>query len=291
MTKAGRQVGFIGLGRMGTAMAANLLKAGHRVTVWNRSPGKDGALLAAGATRADTPAAAAQGDAVLSMLSDDRAVEAVAFGPDGIADAPAPHLSHSTISPALAERLAERHRGGFISAPVFGRPQAAEAAKLFMIAAGPPALIERVEPLLAAIGQRTFRVGERPADANVVKLSGNFMIMAAIEALAEAMTLAEKNGVARGTLLEVLTGTLFGSPVHQTYGDILARDAFAPAGFPAPLGLKDMTLVDGIAAASRVPMPILAVVRQQLLDTIANDGEEVDWSGIALAVRRGAGLA
>jgi 3-hydroxyisobutyrate dehydrogenase-like beta-hydroxyacid dehydrogenase len=259
------------------------------VTVWNRSPGRDNALVEAGAARAATPAEAAQGDAVMTMLADDHAVEAVVFGSDGIADAPALHISHSTISPVLADRLAEAHAAGFISAPVFGRPPAADAAKLFVVAAGTSALVERAEPLLSAIGQRTFHVGERPALANLVKLSGNFMIMAAIESMAEAMTLAEANGVERAAFLDVLTATLFDAPVYRTYGDMLVKDAFHPAGFAAPLGLKDMTLVDQAASAARVPMPILGVVRQHLLDAIANEGEDVDWSAVALAVRRGAG--
>ena len=284
------KIGFLGLGQMGRAMAANLVKAGHDVTVWNRSPGKDDDLIAAGARRADCPSDAAQGEVVLSMLADDRAVEAITYGRDGINDAPAIHVSHSTISPALVDRLTESQQGRFISAPVFGRPVAAEAAKLFVVAAGDAALIDRCEPFFSAIGQRLFRVGDRPSMANVVKLSGNFMIMAAIESLAEAMTLAERSGVERQALLEVLTGTLFGSPVYQTYGDILVRDAFKPAGFAAPLGLKDMTLTDQVASAARVPMPVLGVVRQHLLSAIANDGEDVDWAGIAGAVRRRAGL-
>jgi 3-hydroxyisobutyrate dehydrogenase-like beta-hydroxyacid dehydrogenase len=283
------RIGFVGLGQMGSAMAANLLKAGHQVAVWNRSPGRDRALVAAGATRAATPAEAAAGEVVLTMLADDRALEAVAFGPDGLVGAPALHLSHSTISPVLADRLADAQAGGFVSAPVFGRPPAAEAAKLFVVAAGQAERIDRCEALLSAIGQRTFRVGERPALANIVKLSGNFMIMAAVEAMAEAMTLAEANGVERAALLEVLTSTLFDAPVYRNYGAMLVDDAFTPAGFAAPLGLKDMTLVDAAAVAARVPMPTLGVVRQHLLDTIANEGEAVDWAAIALAVRRGAG--
>ena len=133
------------------------------------------------------------------------------------------------------------------------------------------------------------RIGEAPPTANLVNLSGNFMILSAVEAMAEAMTLAEKGGVSRDTLLEVLTGTLFGAPVYQTYGDILVEDRFHPAGFAAPLGLEDMNLVDAAATASRVPMPVLGVIRDHLRTTIAQEGEEIDWAGIALAVRRSAG--
>ena len=282
-------VGFIGLGQMGSAMAANLVKAGHHVTVWNRSPAKAVDLVAAGATLAETPAAAAHGDVVMTMLADDSALEAVVYGDDGILNAPALHVSHSTIGVALADRLA-RDSDRYISAPVFGRPPAAEAGKLFVVAAGADDLIDRCEPLFEAIGQRVFRVGARPSAANLVKLSGNFMIMAAVEAMAEAMTLAEKGGVDRATLLEVLTGTLFSAPVYKTYGDMLVADAFKPAGFAAPLGLKDMNLVDAAASTSRTPMPLLGIVRDHLRTAIALEGEDVDWAGAGIAVRRAAGL-
>nr|WP_255476089.1 NAD(P)-dependent oxidoreductase [Antarcticirhabdus aurantiaca] len=288
--KKNMKVGFIGLGQMGRAMAGNLVKAGHEVTVWNRSPGRDEALVAAGAKRAATPAEAAQGDVVMTMLADDKAVEGVVFGENGIADAPALHVGHSTISPALADRLTQAHGGAYVSAPVFGRPPAAEAAKLFVAAAGPEEHLQRCAPLFEAIGQRVFPLGDKPSAANVVKISGNFMIMAAVESLAEAMALAEKSGVERAQLLEVLTGTIFGAPVYANYGAMLVEDRFKPAGFAAPLGLKDMTLVADAAAKARVPMPVLGVVRDHLLDAIANEGEDVDWAGVALAVRRGAGI-
>lgn len=287
------KVGLIGLGQMGSAMASNLLKAGHDVTVWNRSTGKADALVDAGATEVATPAEAAQGEVVMTMLADDHAVEAVVYGDGGIVGAPALHISHSTISVALADRLTADHPEvqGYISAPVFGRPVAAQSAKLFIVAAGPSPQIDRCEPLFDAIGQRLFRVGERPSAANLVKLSGNFMIMAAVEAMAEAMSLAERGGVDRHALLEVLTGTLFGAPVYQTYGEILVNDRFRPAGFAAPLGLKDMNLADAAATASRVPMPLLGIIRDHLRAAIAQEGEAIDWAGAALAVRRSAGLA
>jgi 3-hydroxyisobutyrate dehydrogenase-like beta-hydroxyacid dehydrogenase len=287
------KVGFIGLGQMGAAMAANLLKAGHDVAVWNRSPEKTEPLVEAGARRAVSPRDAADGEVVMTMLADDRAVEAVVYGADGILDAPALHVSHSTISIALAERMATEHatHAGYVSAPVFGRPAAAEAGKLFVVAAGDARLLDRCTPLFDAIGQRVFRIGDAAPAANLVKLSGNFMILSAVEAMAEAMTLGEKGGVARETLLEVLTGTLFGAPVYQTYGDILVEDRFRPAGFAAPLGLKDMNLVDAAATASRVPMPGLGVIRDHLRAAIAQEGEDIDWAAIALAVRRGAGVS
>jgi len=273
-------------------MAANLLKAGHDVTVWNRSAAKADALVEAGAIRAERPVDAAQGDVVMTMLADDQAVVDTVFGEGGIAGAPALHIGHSTISVALAERLTadQGNDGGFVSAPVFGRPPAAAAGALFVVAAGADERIDRCEELFAAIGQRVFRVGDTPSAANLVKLSGNFMIMAAIESMAEAMTLAEKGGVDRAMLLEVLTGTLFGAPVYKTYGEILVEDRFTPAGFAAPLGLKDMNLVDAAAGTLRTPMPVLGVVRDHLRTAIAQDGPNVDWAAIGLVARRGAGL-
>ena len=285
------RVGFIGLGQMGHAMAANLLKGGHELTVWNRSPEKAKDLVAAGARRAGSPLEAAQGEVVMTMLADDAALESVVYGSEGILTAPALHMSHSTISVTLAERLAKDHqtRAGFISAPVFGRPAVAEAAKLSVVAAGDAAAIDRFMPLFESIGQRVFRVGPSPSAANRVKLAGNFMIMAAVEAMAEAMTFVEAAGIERRVLQEVLLGTLFDAPAYQIYSEILVQDRFRPAAFAAALGLKDMNLVDAAATASRVPMPVLGVVRDHLRATIATEGPDVDWSGVALAVRRAAG--
>ena len=285
------RIGFIGLGQMGSAIAANLLKAGHEVTVWNRSADKTDAFVAAGAARAARPLDAAKGDLVMTMLADDRAVEGVVFGEGGIVGAPALHVGHSTISIALADQLAaDSGTGGYVSAPVFGRPPAAAAGKLFVVAAGVDAALDRCELVFADIGQRTFRIGDKPSAANLVKLSGNFMIMAAVEAMAEAMTLAEKGGVDRQTLLEVLTGTLFGAPVYHTYGEILLEDRFRPAGFAAPLGLKDMTLADAAATSLGAPMPLLGIVRDHLRSVIATEGPDIDWAAIALAIRKSAKL-
>jgi len=289
------KIGFVGLGNMGVAMARNLMRAGHEVTVWNRSPEKAEPLLAEGARRAATPAEAASGEVVHTMLADDRAVEAITFGENGILSVPtrAIHLSHSTIGVPLAERLTKAHAehgSVLVSAPVFGRPAAAEAAKLFVVVAGADGAIETCQPLFDAIGQKSFIVGDNPPAANLVKLCGNFTILAAVEALAEGMTLAEKGGVAKAKLLEVLTGTIFGAPVYQIYGAILVKEAFRPAGFSAPLALKDMSLVAQAATDTRVPMPVLAVLRDHLLSTIAREGEDIDCSGIARTVSANAGL-
>ena len=291
------RLGFIGLGNMGAAIAANLLRAGHEVTVWNRTAAKSQALMNAGAVVASSPkAAAGRSTVVFTMLADDAALEAVLAGEDGIVAGLKPgalHVSMSTIAVATAERLETAHRAhgqGFLCAPVFGRPDAAATAKLFVVAAGDPADLQTVAPLFGAIGQRVFCVGDKPSAASLVKLCGNFMILSAIEALSEAMALAEKGGVSKQQLLEVLTGTLFDSPAYRTYGAILAAGRFRPAGFAAPLGLKDMRLAAQSAEALRVPMPLLSLLRDHLLQAIAQHGEDIDWSAIALAVRKNAGL-
>ncbi len=291
------KVGFLGLGRMGAAVAANILRAGHDLTVWNRSPGKTEPLVSAGAAMARTPREAAGGrDIVLSMLADDAALESVLSGDDGLLaglGANALHVSMSTIAVATADDVAARHasRGQrYISAPVFGRPDAAAAAKLFVVAGGDAAEIERALPLFEAIGQRVFQVGERPSAANLVKLCGNFAILAAIETMGEAMALAEKGGVRKAQLLEVLTGTLFDAPVYRNYGPILVNERFRPAGFAAPLGLKDMRLAAEAAEKSVTPMPLLSLLRDRLLVTIAKEGADIDWSAIGRTSARNAGL-
>jgi len=291
------KIGFLGLGRMGAAIAANLMRTRHDVAVWNRSADKARPLVDGGATLAASPRdAAAASDVVFSMLADDAALNAVLSGEDGVLaglKAGALHISMSTIAVATAADVAAGHaerRQRFMSAPVFGRPEAAAAAKLFVVAAGTAADLESATPLFAAISQRVFYVGETQSAANLVKLCGNFMILAAIEAMAEAMTLAEKGGVPKAKLLEVLTGTLFDAPLFRTYGTILAEEKFRPAGFAAPLGLKDMRLASQAAEGERVPMPLLSLLRDHLLQTIATEGEDIDWSGIGRTIARNAGL-
>ncbi|PYT08814.1 MAG: 6-phosphogluconate dehydrogenase, partial [Acidobacteria bacterium] len=243
------KVGFIGLGNMGKAMARNLIKAGHAVTVYNRTRSRAEELQREGAIVADTPAEACTGEVVITMLSDDRAVEEVAFGTKDSAgvvsalDASGIHVSMSTISVALSDRLDEAHQSkgsGYVAAPVFGRPAAAEAQQLAIVAAGPPETVERCRPLFDAMGQRTFVVGEKPSSANLVKLIGNFMIASMLETLGEAFALGRKGGLDPGLLLDVLTGTLFPAPIYKNYGGMIARQEFEPAGFKLPLGLKDV---------------------------------------------------
>jgi 3-hydroxyisobutyrate dehydrogenase-like beta-hydroxyacid dehydrogenase len=291
------RIGFIGLGHMGAAIAVNLVRAGHDVAIWNRTAAKARPVQDAGAVLAGSPKSAANGrDIVFTMLADDSALDEVVAGENGLLAGlrtAALHVSLSTIAVATADRTAATHRAlgqNFLSAPVFGRPAAAAAAKLFVVAAGDLADFQAATPLLGAMSQRVFYVGEKPSAANLVKLCGNFMILSAIEALGEAMVLAEKGGVAKHQLLEVLTGSLFDSPIYRVYGPILAEEKFKPPGFAAPLGLKDMRLVSQSAEALRVPMPLLSLLRDHLLQAIAQEGEDVDWSAIAHVSKKNAGL-
>jgi 3-hydroxyisobutyrate dehydrogenase-like beta-hydroxyacid dehydrogenase len=291
------RVAFLGLGRMGAAIAGNVLKAGHDLTVWNRSPDKADGLVGQGARWAATPREAVEGrEIAITMLADDMALHAVLNGEDGLIAGLAPgalHISMSTIAVATADAVAARHAEAgqaFICAPVFGRPEAAAAAKLSVVAGGDAAQIERARPLLEAIGHKIFPVGDRPSAASLVKLCGNFTILAAIEAMGEALALAQKGGVPKALLLEVLTGALFDTPVYRNYGAALVKDVFEPAGFAAPLGLKDMRLVGEAAEHALTPMPLLSVLRDRLLQTIAVEGPDVDWSAIGRTSAKSAGL-
>lgn len=291
------KVGFIGLGRMGVGIAANVLKAGHDVTVYNRSAAKAEPLVAQGATAAASIADACRGDAVMTMLADDVALESVAFGADGIVaslPAGALHVSCSTVSVALATRLAAAHAEvgqRFVAAPVFGRPPAAAAAQLFVVAAGESGSVEMAKPLLDAIGQRTFVVAETPQTANLIKLSGNFLIATVFESLGEAIALVGKAGIDRHQYLELLTSTLFNAPIYKIYGGLIADEAYEPAGFTAPLGLKDIRLALAAAEDLRVPLPIASLLRDRFLTLLAQGGESLDWSAIGRLAAQDAGTA
>ena len=289
------KVGFIGLGAMGSAMASNLIAAGHAVTVWNRSEAAAEPLASLGAKVARTADRAVLGDAVCSMLANDQAVRAV-FLDSGLLDAMDPgtvHVNHATISAALAQELAEAHaaRGlDYVAAPVFGRPDAAAAAKLNIVAAGKAAAIDKVRPLLDAMGAKTWPMGEAPERANVVKIAGNFMLAAAIESMAEASALTRAHGIGAADFLEVMTSTLFAAPAYQGYGKLIAEERYSPAGFTMPLGLKDVGLALSAGEAKRVPLPFAGVLRENFLDALAHGGEDLDWSALALVAARRAGL-
>ncbi len=290
------KVGFIGLGHMGEGMAANLLKAGHELTVYNRTREKAAALAKQGAKVAANIAEACNGDAVITMLANDEAVSGVVFGEGGLLMSlrkGAMHISMSTIGFALPAMLAAAHAEagqGFLSAPVFGRPEVAAKGQLFIVAAGVPETVRAAQPLLGTMGQKTFVISETPKDANLVKLSGNFLIAAVIESLGEAMALIEKAGIGKHRYLEVLTSTLFTAPVYKAYGTLIADGAFEPAGFAAPLGQKDIRLTLAAAEALQVPLPLASLLRDRFLALIANGGERLDWSAVGSLAAKDAGL-
>ena len=289
------KVGFIGLGHMGAGMAANLLKAGHDVTVYNRTHTKVEALVAQGAKAAASVSGACSGDAVITMLANDDAVERVVFSDGSIIGslhAAAIHISSSTISVALSERLEAAHaKAGqrFVAAPVFGRPDVAAAGQLFVVAAGAPAAVKAAAPLFDAIGKRTFIVSETPKAANLVKLSGNFLLASVIESLGEAMALMRKAGIDRRHYLDILTSTLFDVPVYKTYGGLIADGQFEPAGFAAPLGHKDIRLTLAAAEDLRVPLPLASLLHDRFLTLLAQGGDKLDWSAIGRLAAQDAG--
>jgi len=292
------KIAFVGLGQMGSGIARNLLRAGHQLTVFNRTRAKAEALEADGAQVADSPAEAARNaEAIMTMLADDLAVEQVVFGEGGIADAMpahAVHISHSTISTAMARRLTAEHtiRGQhYLSAPVFGRPEAAESKRLVVVAAGPQATVERCRPLFDAIGRQTFILGDgaEPWIANAAKLCGNFMIASVLETFGEAFATLRKAGVEPPVFLEIMN-TLFASPVYAGYGRIIAEEKFEPAGFALKLGLKDVRLALALAEECGAPMPLASLIRDQMISAIAHGQGEMDWSSVARTSSRSAGL-
>jgi 3-hydroxyisobutyrate dehydrogenase-like beta-hydroxyacid dehydrogenase len=287
------EAGFIGLGAMGRAMAANLLKAGHRVRVWNRSRAPVDELAHEGAEPVEE-ARLAFGGVVISMLADDEAVREIILAQRLIETAPpgTVHVNMATISVRLAEQLVaehQRHGVAYVSAPVFGRPDVAATGQLNIVAAGDAAALDRVQPLLDVIGQRTWRVGPEPRQANAVKVAGNFMIAAAIESMAEAAVMVDRYGVSPADLLNVLTNTLFAAPVYKNYGALIAERRYEPAAFRLALGLKDIRLVLEAADSARTPMPFASVLRDPLLEAVAQGQGERDWAALAEVARRHAG--
>lgn len=278
------RVGFVGLGGMGRAMARVLLEAGHEVVAWNRTRDRAEELRTEGASVVGTPAEAARAGIVISMLADDHALAAVTAGADGIrAGLPhgGLHVSMSTVSPETTEHLAREHAGAgqaLVAAPVFGRPEAAAAAKLFVVVAGNAADVARCRPLLEVLGQRVFTLGEDPAQASLVKLAGNFMITAAIEAMAESLALVGKAGIDRAAYMEILTETLFAAPIYRTYGRTLLESRFTPPGFRLPLGVKDNRLFLQAGERHQVPLPLASLVRDRMLAALAHGYGEQDWS-------------
>jgi len=291
------KIAFLGLGNMGIHMARHLAKAGHEVTVWNRTASRAAEFQEHGAKTAALPAEAVRGvDIAITMLADDHALESTVFGPEGLIHAlpkGSVHISCSTISVALSQRLAKEHaehEQHYIAAPVFGRPEAAEARKLFVVAAGKADMIERCRPVLEAMGQRLFVMGDKPEMANVVKLSGNFMISTIVEGLGEAIALTRKYGIDPHEYVDFLTSSLFAAPVFKTYGGIIADERYSPAGFKLRLGLKDAKLALAAAEGVDMALPFASIVRDHMLTAIARGMEDLDWSATAKLAAENAGL-
>lgn len=291
------KIAFLGLGNMGLPMARHLLKAGHEVTVWNRTISKADGLRADGAKVCNSPAEAARNaEIAITMLADDLAVESAVLGAQGLTEGlpkAAVHISSSTISVALSQRLAREHaqrEQKYIAAPVFGRPEAAEAGKLFVVAAGNLEVIERCRPVLEVVGQRLFVIGDKPEMANVVKLSGNFLISTVVEGLGEAIALTRKYGIDPHQYVDFLTSSLFAAPVYKTYGGIIADERYSPPGFKLRLGLKDCKLALAAAESVDMALPIASVVRDHMLTAISRGMEELDWSATAKLAAENAGL-
>jgi 3-hydroxyisobutyrate dehydrogenase-like beta-hydroxyacid dehydrogenase len=289
------KIGFIGLGHMGTAMAANLIKAGHDVRVFNRTPGKSGALIELGAREAASLAEACDGEVLITMLANDDAASQVTLGEGGIIAhlrKGAIHLSMSTISVALSKRFAQAHAQAgqrYVAAPVFGRPDMAAAAKLFIVAAGDPAAVDSCKPLFDALGQKTSTIGTEPSAANLVKLTANFLQASVIEALGEAIALVGKAGIDRIAYVNLLTSTIFTSPAYTIFGPLIATGTFGPAAFAAPLGFKDIRLALAEAETLRVPMPLASLLHDRFLRLFAQGGESLDWSAIGGLATQDAG--
>jgi 3-hydroxyisobutyrate dehydrogenase-like beta-hydroxyacid dehydrogenase len=294
------EIGFVGLGRMGTAMAANLAVAGHRVIAYVRRPEQMGKLTTLGLKPTTDITSLFHCKVVVSMLPDDDAVREVVFGREdlglrGLAAGLRPgaiHLSMSTISTAAGSCLAEEHarRGqGYVAAPVFGNPDAAKARQLFIVAAGVPADVVRCQPLFDSLGQRTFVVDNDPAHANLVKLLGNMMTATTLEMLGEAVALLRKRGLDPKSFIDILTGTMFGGRVHRIYGDRIVGQRYAP-GFVIPLALKDVRLALAEAENAGAPMPSVGVVRDRMLTGIARGYADLDWTALGLIAAEEAGL-
>jgi len=289
------EVGFLGTGRMGKAMAANLLKAGHRVRAWDKSPEPLHELERAGADIAANAADAVRGDAVISMLPNDAALREVFLADDPLKRARGGLVSVNmgTVSLDCVDELVaahDEHNIPYVAATVFGRPDVAAAGKLAIMAAGDAAAIDRVQPLFDAMGQKTHRVGPEARHANIAKIAGNLMVASAIEAIAEAAALLRKYRMSAPDVLDVIITSLFNVPVYQGYGRAIGGQQYVPPGFDLILGMKDVNLALKAGEQANVPLPFASVLRDAFLDAIANGDADKDWSAIARVAARKAGL-
>ena len=283
-------LGFLGLGSMGSGMARNLVDAGHTVRVWNRSTEAVDELVAAGAERAESPSDALAAEVSFSMLANDEAVESVLDVEALAAASGRTHVLMASISPSLAERMSQRFADAgatYVAAPVLGRPAVAAAGKLSIMAAGPTSAIDAVEPYLATMGSRVWRLGERPSVANAVKAAVNYNIIHAMQALGESIAMTERQGVEPELFVELLTSTLFGGVVYEGYGGLIARGEYTPPGFHIALGRKDLVLAEEVAESTGVKPATMAALFE-VFDRALADPElkDADWSAIAEVSRR-----
>jgi len=289
------EVGFLGTGRMGKVMAANLLKAGHRVRAWDKSPEPLHELKQAGADIATTAADAFRGDAVISMLPNDAALREVFLAGDLLKRARGGLVSVNmgTVSLDCVDELVaahDEHNIPYVAATVFGRPDVAAAGKLAIMAAGDAAAIDRVQPLFDAMGQKTHRVGPEARHANIAKIAGNLMVASAIEAIAEAAALLRKYRMSAPDVLDVIITSLFNVPVYQGYGRAIGHRQYVPPGFDLVLGMKDVNLALKAGEQANVPLPFASALRDAFIDAMANGDADKDWSAIARVAARKAGL-
>jgi 3-hydroxyisobutyrate dehydrogenase-like beta-hydroxyacid dehydrogenase len=292
------KIGFIGLGNMGMPMAKNLIEAGYHLQVYNRTAAKAEELNAASITVCKTPAEAADGVEILvSMLSQDEVLREAVIGEDGILKTfakNAVHISMSTIGPDTAEELESIHHNAgsvYLASPVFGRPEAAAAKKLFICTSGSADAKKTAQPILESLGQKIFDFGDKVGGANVVKIAGNFMIIASMEMMAEAFTLAEKNGLDRAQVADFFGSTIFNAPIYQNYGKLIAAKQYQPVGFKASLGYKDARLAVKLAQLSQTPMPAATLAHDRLLSAVAKGWGDADWvEGVARGVSEDAGV-
>ena len=282
-------LGFLGMGNMGSAMAGRLLESGHELRVWNRNPAACDDLVAKGAVRASSAREALAESVSFSMFANDEAAEGVLTAENLAGASGRLHVNMASISTAAAERLTsvvESAGVGYLAAPVLGRPAVAAAGNLNILAAGPDAHVATAAPYLDALGARTWRFGEQPSRANGVKISVNFTILHALQAMAEGITLVESQGLEAGDFIELLSGTLFPGVVYSGYGSMMAERRYTPPGFSMPLGLKDLGLAEDLAAEGGVTLPSAPVLRDRFETALADPSlAELDWSAVAEVTR------
>jgi 3-hydroxyisobutyrate dehydrogenase-like beta-hydroxyacid dehydrogenase len=289
------QVGFLGIGRMGSAMAENLLKAGHGVTAWDKVPASVEQLASAGARAAARAEDVLGGDALISMLPNDDALREVFIDGDLLAHGTQSTISINmgTVSLDCVDELTAAHaaRGiSYLAATVFGRPDVAAAGNLSIMVAADPHAIEIVQPLFDAMGRKTYRVGEEPRQANVAKIAGNLMVACAIEAISESAALLRKYGMSAPEVIDVIVESLFDVPVYRGYGRAVGLQQFEPPGFDLVLGMKDVRLALKAGEAAQVPLPFASVLADTFMDAVANGDSHKDWSAISRVAARRAGL-